>query len=222
MPIKRVLCPERLRSVPAQFSWVDHRLVRDRHIDRCDAQAGALYLFLVTVADAQGLSYYSDAVLARRLSMAPRPPRPGARRSAWRGTHRLSATPLPSPGPGRAASHAGARTGRRRTGRPDRAAACRPGALTVIDYEMYCKIQDCHERQGLTIAQTARSLGVHEQTVATWLKRPQYQARHSPPAPASSTRSRHRSCACWSATPTAHSRSSSSYARPVSPAASRS
>ncbi|MCK7473122.1 MAG: hypothetical protein MZV49_05650 [Rhodopseudomonas palustris] len=106
MPIKRVLCPERLRSVPAQFSWVDHRLVRDRHIDRCDAQAGALYLFLVTVADAQGLSYYSDAVLARRLSMAPRPPRPGARRSAWRGTHRLSATPLPSPGPGRAAARA--------------------------------------------------------------------------------------------------------------------
>lgn len=71
MPIKRVLCPERIRSVPAQFSWVDHRLVRDRHIDRCDAQAAALYLFLVTVADAQGLSYYSDAVLAKRLSMAP-------------------------------------------------------------------------------------------------------------------------------------------------------
>jgi hypothetical protein len=50
---------------------VDQRLVRDRHIDRCDAQAAALYLFLVTVADAQGLSYYSDSVLARRLSMAP-------------------------------------------------------------------------------------------------------------------------------------------------------
>jgi hypothetical protein len=45
--------------------------VRDRYIDRCDAPAGALYLFLVTVADAQGLSYYSDAVLAKRLSMAP-------------------------------------------------------------------------------------------------------------------------------------------------------
>jgi hypothetical protein len=71
MPIKRVLCPERVRNVPAQFSWVDHRLVRDRHIDRCDAQAGALYLFLVTVADTQGLSYYSDAVLGRRLSMSP-------------------------------------------------------------------------------------------------------------------------------------------------------
>ena len=34
MPIKRVLCPERLRSIPAQFSWVDNRIVRDPHIDR--------------------------------------------------------------------------------------------------------------------------------------------------------------------------------------------
>lgn len=30
----------------------------------------ALYLFLVTVADAQGLSYYADGSLARRLSMS--------------------------------------------------------------------------------------------------------------------------------------------------------
>lgn len=70
-PIKRVLIPERLRRVPAQFSWVDQRLVRDRHIERCDAQACALYLFLVTVADAQGLSYYCDAALASRLSIEP-------------------------------------------------------------------------------------------------------------------------------------------------------
>lgn len=69
MPGKRVIYPERIRKVPAQFSWVDHRLVRDRHIERCDPYAAALYLFLVTVADAQGLSYYSDASLARRLSM---------------------------------------------------------------------------------------------------------------------------------------------------------
>ena len=71
MPIKRVLCPERVRKIPRQFSWVDHRLVRDRHIARCDAQALALYLFLVTVADALGLSYYSDAALGRSLSLAP-------------------------------------------------------------------------------------------------------------------------------------------------------
>jgi hypothetical protein len=69
MTIKRVLCPERIRQIPAQFSWVDHRLIRERHIERCDPPAAALYLFLVTVADAQGLSYYSDAALVRCLSM---------------------------------------------------------------------------------------------------------------------------------------------------------
>jgi hypothetical protein len=69
MTIKRVLCPERIRQIPPRFSWVDHRLVRERHIDRCDPPAAALYLFLVTVADAQGLSYYSDAALVRCLSI---------------------------------------------------------------------------------------------------------------------------------------------------------
>jgi hypothetical protein len=43
--------------------------VRERHIERCDPAAAALYLFLVTVADAQGLSYYSDAALVRCLSI---------------------------------------------------------------------------------------------------------------------------------------------------------
>ena len=61
---KRVLRPERLRQVPEQFSWVDQALVQHHLIDRLDAQAALLYLFLVTVADAQGLSYYGGATLA--------------------------------------------------------------------------------------------------------------------------------------------------------------
>ena len=68
---KRVLRPERLRQVPEQFSWVDQGLVQRHLIDRLDAQAAALYLFLVTVADAQGLSYYSGATLAQRLRLGP-------------------------------------------------------------------------------------------------------------------------------------------------------
>ena len=67
--IKRVLCAERLRQVPAQFSWVDQRLVRQRYVQRCDHPALALYLVLVTVADAQGLSYYSDESLERMLRL---------------------------------------------------------------------------------------------------------------------------------------------------------
>jgi hypothetical protein len=67
--VKRVLWPQRLRRVPTQFSWVDQQLVRGGFIDRCDPPAAALYLFLVTVADAQGLSYYSDAALCQHLQL---------------------------------------------------------------------------------------------------------------------------------------------------------
>ena len=55
--------------MPAQFSWVDQRLVRDRHLDQLDVYAAALYLFLVTVADARGLSWYGDTQTSARLSM---------------------------------------------------------------------------------------------------------------------------------------------------------
>jgi len=66
---KQILCPQRLRRIPGQFSWVDQRLVRDRYLQRCDHGALALYLVLVTVADAEGLSYYSEASLERMLKM---------------------------------------------------------------------------------------------------------------------------------------------------------
>jgi hypothetical protein len=67
--IKRVLCPQKLRRVPHQFSWIDHRLVRDRHIAGRSAEALALYLFLVTVADGHGLSYYSDQTICGLLPL---------------------------------------------------------------------------------------------------------------------------------------------------------
>jgi len=67
--VKRVLCRQRLRRVPRQFSWIDHRLVRDKHIHGRSAHALALYLFLVTVADGQGLSYYADKTICRLLPL---------------------------------------------------------------------------------------------------------------------------------------------------------
>ena len=69
-PIKQLLRPERIRQVPRQFSWVDQALVQQRFIDRCEARSAALYLFLITVSDAQGLSYYGASTLARRLRLS--------------------------------------------------------------------------------------------------------------------------------------------------------
>jgi hypothetical protein len=38
----------------------------------------------------------------------------------------------------------------------------------MLDYETYCKIRDHHDRQRLTITQTARALGLHPQTVCVF------------------------------------------------------
>jgi hypothetical protein len=65
------IMPHRRRRVPPQFSWIDHRLVRDGHLQGRSASALALYLFLVTVADADGLSWYSEETLCRELACAP-------------------------------------------------------------------------------------------------------------------------------------------------------
>lgn len=69
MPIKQIIRPDRLRQVPRQFNWIDHRLVGDRHIRRCGHADWTLYLFLVTVGDYQGLSYYADRSVQKLLNM---------------------------------------------------------------------------------------------------------------------------------------------------------
>jgi hypothetical protein len=69
MVSKKLIFPKRVRQLPKQFSWLDHRLVRDHHIEQCSHAAAALYLFLVTVGDVRGLSHYADDSIMKRLSM---------------------------------------------------------------------------------------------------------------------------------------------------------
>lgn len=66
---KYPICPDRIRTIPPKFNWLDHRLVRDRHLERLTPEAAALYLFLVTVSDGQGLSYYAQHSIGQYLSM---------------------------------------------------------------------------------------------------------------------------------------------------------
>ncbi len=69
MIVKFPILPNRVRKIPKSFSWIDHRLVRDQHIDRFSHAAATLYLFLVCVADDKGLSYYGDQAIMGKLSM---------------------------------------------------------------------------------------------------------------------------------------------------------
>ena len=68
--VKQALRPDHIRNTPEQFSWVDQALVQHHLIDRCNSHSAALYLFLITVADSQGLSYYASATLAGRLHLS--------------------------------------------------------------------------------------------------------------------------------------------------------
>jgi len=61
--------PSRCRQIPSTFSWIDHRLVRDKHIIDCTREALSLYLFLVTVADKYGCSYYSDVKIMEYIPL---------------------------------------------------------------------------------------------------------------------------------------------------------
>jgi len=45
----------------------------------------------------------------------------------------------------------------------------------MITYETYCKIRDHRQRQGLTITQTARALGLHTETVAKYSRIDEYR-----------------------------------------------
>ena len=67
---KHILDSKRLRRVPARFSWVDHQLIRSRLLCGVDSAAWALYLFLVTVGDERGLSYYSEPSICSHLNLS--------------------------------------------------------------------------------------------------------------------------------------------------------
>lgn len=60
--------PDRIRQTPPRFSWIDHRLLREGHLQKlASPHAAALYLVLITVSDIRGLSYYSDKRLLQFL-----------------------------------------------------------------------------------------------------------------------------------------------------------
>ena len=64
---KKMIDPARRRRLPEGFGWVDHRLVRENIIENFSAESLVLYLFLLTVGDKNGVSWYSDTSICKRL-----------------------------------------------------------------------------------------------------------------------------------------------------------
>jgi hypothetical protein len=59
--------PTRVRTLPAHFAWIDHRL-RDRLRD-LSLEDIALLLFLHLAADRTGCSFWADATIAKKLGL---------------------------------------------------------------------------------------------------------------------------------------------------------
>ena len=59
--------PTRVRTLPAHFAWIDHRL-RDRLRD-FSLEEIALLLFLHLAADRTGCSFWADATIAKKLGL---------------------------------------------------------------------------------------------------------------------------------------------------------
>ena len=59
MIAKHPLCPDRLRTIGGSFAFIEHRFLREGFWNSLGHHELLLYVFLILVADRQGLSYYS-------------------------------------------------------------------------------------------------------------------------------------------------------------------
>jgi hypothetical protein len=67
---KSPLCPERVRKISGSFAFIEHRFIRDGFWSSLSQHELLLYVFLVLVADRNGLSYYSFDKLCALLQLS--------------------------------------------------------------------------------------------------------------------------------------------------------
>jgi hypothetical protein len=66
---KKIINPHRIRSIKGGFSFIPHRFVTDGFLGSLSAPELLLYLFLVTVSDRHGLSFYGSGSICSLLHM---------------------------------------------------------------------------------------------------------------------------------------------------------
>lgn len=68
-PRRVVPRPELVRRINGTFGWIDHRLLRSGHIERLTLEDLGVYVFLVLVADRDGVSWYRIEKIGRPLGL---------------------------------------------------------------------------------------------------------------------------------------------------------
>ncbi|BBO85012.1 hypothetical protein DSCO28_68440 [Desulfosarcina ovata subsp. sediminis] len=66
---KKLLNPDRIRRIDGGFSFIPHRFLSDGFLAALPQKELLLYLFLITVSDRHGLSFYSYDSICSLLQM---------------------------------------------------------------------------------------------------------------------------------------------------------
>ena len=61
--------PKKIRKINGSFAWIDQRLIRNGFIEVMKHQDMVLYLFLVLVADKNGVSFYRKEKICEAVSL---------------------------------------------------------------------------------------------------------------------------------------------------------
>ena len=61
--------PKNIRNIKGSFAWIDHRLIRNGFMETMTHQDMVLYLFLVMVADKNGVSFYRKEIICETVSL---------------------------------------------------------------------------------------------------------------------------------------------------------
>ena len=61
--------PKNIRNIKGSFAWIDHRLMRNGFLDVMTHQDTVLYLFLILVADKNGVSFYRKEKICEAVSL---------------------------------------------------------------------------------------------------------------------------------------------------------
>lgn len=57
---KEPLIPARVRKIEYPFGWIPHRFITNGYAGGCTREELLMYIFLTTVSDKSGLSFYGD------------------------------------------------------------------------------------------------------------------------------------------------------------------
>jgi len=60
---------QKIRKIESSFAWIDHRLVRNGYLQVMTHDDMVLYLFLILVADRNGVSFYRKEKICDAVSL---------------------------------------------------------------------------------------------------------------------------------------------------------